>query len=293
MATLAHGPAPARRRRHAGRSPLTGAASAVRRVDADRGRLCRLCAVAALAGCAGHARCAVAADHRRRAFTSTSSRRRSACRCSASPGTQERVDLAYLWPSLTPPDPATANRQWARRSIPMSGCSSPSRRATARCRCSSACRRSIRAIWCRSRPAGPTGLTLRGFRDGTPYQGEELVFESGRARAFPGALLAQGRHQYRHLLAGAAHRQCRHHLALSARLADRLEKRRRRHRQTDGTAASELASALSLHCIYCINVRGPISSMRLTPVSAMLTSSSLRMISIALATPGSPPAPSP
>ena len=22
------------------------------------------------------------------------------------PGTQERVDLAYLWPSLTPPDPA-------------------------------------------------------------------------------------------------------------------------------------------------------------------------------------------
>ena len=25
--------------------------------------------------------------------------------------------------------------------------------------------------------AGPDGLTLRGFRDGTPYQGEELVFE--------------------------------------------------------------------------------------------------------------------
>jgi hypothetical protein len=25
---------------------------------------------------------------------------------------------------------------------------------------------------------GPDGLTLRGFRDGTPYQGEELVFES-------------------------------------------------------------------------------------------------------------------
>ena len=26
--------------------------------------------------------------------------------------------------------------------------------------------------------AGPDGLTLRGFRDDTPYQGEELVFES-------------------------------------------------------------------------------------------------------------------
>jgi hypothetical protein len=26
--------------------------------------------------------------------------------------------------------------------------------------------------------AGPAGLTLRGFRNDTPYQGEELVFES-------------------------------------------------------------------------------------------------------------------
>ena len=25
--------------------------------------------------------------------------------------------------------------------------------------------------------AGPPGMTLRGFRDGTPYQGEELAFE--------------------------------------------------------------------------------------------------------------------
>ena len=38
--------------------------------------------------------------------------------------------------------------------------------------------------------AGPDGLTLRGFRDDTPYQGEELVFESAGAGAFPGALLA-------------------------------------------------------------------------------------------------------
>ncbi len=70
--------------------------------------------------------------------------------------------------------------------------------------------------------AGPPGLTLRGFRDDTPYQGEDLVFESQRARAFPGALLAQGRHQFRHVPAGAAHRQRRHHAALSARLAGRL-----------------------------------------------------------------------
>jgi hypothetical protein len=31
---------------------------------------------------------------------------------------------------------------------------------------------------------GPDGLTLRGFRDGTPYQGEELVFESNAPEHF-------------------------------------------------------------------------------------------------------------
>ena len=50
------------------------------------------------------------------------------------PGTQERVDLAYLWPSLMPPDPAEQADASARRSIPTSGCSSPSRPASARCR---------------------------------------------------------------------------------------------------------------------------------------------------------------
>jgi hypothetical protein len=32
--------------------------------------------------------------------------------------------------------------------------------------------------------AGPDGLTLRGFRDGTPYQGEELVFEPAAPEHF-------------------------------------------------------------------------------------------------------------
>ena len=41
------------------------------------------------------------------------------------------------------------------------------------------------------------------------------------------------------------------------------------------------------------STRGLISSIVLTPVSAMLTSSSSRRMSIALATPTSPPAPSP
>ena len=65
-----------------------------------------------------------------------------------------------------------------------------------------------------------------------------------RARAFSGALLAQGRHQFRCVPAGAAHRQCRHHFALSARLADRLAKRRERHRPPDRAIASELTDPL-------------------------------------------------
>jgi hypothetical protein len=93
------------------------------------------------------------------------------------PGVQERVDLAYLWPSLTPPDPAVKPTVGApvdpnmrlfvtiasgELTLPLSG--------------------RVQDIYPRylvpEPTAGPEGLTLRGFRDGTPYQGEELVFES-------------------------------------------------------------------------------------------------------------------
>ena len=62
--------------------------------------------MAALAGCAGRARRAVAADHRSPASPSISSRPPSAFQLQRRAGTQNRVDLAYLWPSLVPPDPA-------------------------------------------------------------------------------------------------------------------------------------------------------------------------------------------
>jgi hypothetical protein len=93
------------------------------------------------------------------------------------PGTQERVDLAYLWPSLTPPDPshkATIGEpidpngrlfitiQSGDGTLPLL--------------------ERVQNIYPRylvAEPvAGPAGLTLRGFRNDTPYQGEELVFES-------------------------------------------------------------------------------------------------------------------
>lgn len=93
------------------------------------------------------------------------------------PGVQERVDLTYLWPSLMPPDPAVkpslgtpvdpnmrlfVTIASGELTLPLSG--------------------RVQDIYPRylvpEPAAGPEGLTLRGFRDGTPYQGEELVFES-------------------------------------------------------------------------------------------------------------------
>jgi hypothetical protein len=93
------------------------------------------------------------------------------------PGTFERIDLSYLWPSLAPPDPAIKSTvgapvdpnerlfvtiQTAEGTMPLMD--------------------RVQTIYPRylvAEPvAGPPGLTLRGFRDDTPYRDEELVFES-------------------------------------------------------------------------------------------------------------------
>ena len=55
------------------------------------------------------------------------------------------------------------------------------------------------------------------------------------------------------------------------------------------TSSATCASSYAPSAITC----RPMSATRLVPVSAMLTSSSRRMMSIALATPASPAAPSP
>lgn len=90
------------------------------------------------------------------------------------PGVYDRIDLAYLWPSLLPPDPAlkgTADNPInpnerifvtiasGETSFPM-----PER---------------VRTIYPRylaeTTTALPGGLTARAFRDGTAYQGEDLI----------------------------------------------------------------------------------------------------------------------
>jgi hypothetical protein len=93
------------------------------------------------------------------------------------PGTEQRVDLAYLWPSLLPPDPA--------RKPTLGAPVDPNERLFVTIASGDATlplMERVQNIYPRYLVAepkeGPDGLTLRGFRDGTPYQGEELVFES-------------------------------------------------------------------------------------------------------------------
>lgn len=95
------------------------------------------------------------------------------------PGTHDRIDLAYVWPNLTPPNPvqkpdvAPTERmfvtiQGADGTLP------PMQRVE-----------TIYPRYLVSEPvAGPPGLTLRGFRDDTPYRGEELVFASDAPTRF-------------------------------------------------------------------------------------------------------------
>ncbi len=98
-------------------------------------------------------------------------------------GTQERVDLDYLWPSLVPPDPrakptgAAAGRINDRLFVTIA-----SDGATL------SLEERLRDIYPRylapEALAAPAGLTLRAFRDETPYQGEDLVFESAAPAHF-------------------------------------------------------------------------------------------------------------
>ncbi|MGA2566020.1 MAG: hypothetical protein ABSF41_04240 [Pseudolabrys sp.] len=99
------------------------------------------------------------------------------------PGTQERVDLAYLWPSLTPPDPALKPTVGA----PVD----PNQRLFVTIVSGDdtlPLLERVQTIYPRylapEPTAGPDGLTLRDFRDGTPYQGEELAFEQAAPEHF-------------------------------------------------------------------------------------------------------------
>lgn len=91
------------------------------------------------------------------------------------PGVQERVDLAYLWPSLTPPDPAltpdVANPVDPNERLFLTLTNAGDALAPAE---------RIKTIYPRYLADAPTpredGLVVRPFRDSTPYQGEDLIY---------------------------------------------------------------------------------------------------------------------
>ena len=96
-------------------------------------------------------------------------------------GAQARLDLAFLWPDLTPPDPAAKpgadaqplpqifiNITGPRGALPLG--------------------ERIKTIYprytARNAFEGPEGLVGVAFRDGTPYQGEDLFFQPERPEQF-------------------------------------------------------------------------------------------------------------
>ena len=99
------------------------------------------------------------------------------------PGAQERLDLAFLWPSLEPPDPnarpaPTENLPPIDRLFvtiePQTSAMAPTDR--------------VRTIYPRylaeTQFDGPDGLKVIAFKEGTPYQGEDLYFDPAAQPGF-------------------------------------------------------------------------------------------------------------
>lgn len=107
------------------------------------------------------------------------------------PGALERVDLAFLWPSLEPADQSVKPMSPAR--LPASGNLAGNLLdrifitiAAAGDEIAPAERlRTIYPRYASSEPtAGPDGLAVLAFRDGTPYQGEDLIYDAALPESF-------------------------------------------------------------------------------------------------------------
>jgi hypothetical protein len=99
------------------------------------------------------------------------------------PGAQPRVDLTFVWPSLTPPDlrikpkpnetPDVTDRLFVTIAASDSTLSPAER---------------LKVIYPRYADAAPIvgtdGLAMQAFRDGSPYQGEDLMLQPGAPERF-------------------------------------------------------------------------------------------------------------
>lgn len=99
-------------------------------------------------------------------------------------GIQDRIDLVFLWPSLTPPDPAA-------KPVPGAAAASPLDRIFVTIAASDGALAPVerrRIIYprytVREAQPGPPGLAVLVFRSGTPYQGEDLVYDAAGPEGF-------------------------------------------------------------------------------------------------------------
>jgi hypothetical protein len=99
------------------------------------------------------------------------------------PGAHDRIDLAFMWPSLKPAD--AASKPVTLEALPAPGAALTLDRVfitIASAGDAMAPDERLRAIYPRyaaTEPvAGPTGLAVLAFREGTPYQGEDLVYDA-------------------------------------------------------------------------------------------------------------------
>ncbi len=99
------------------------------------------------------------------------------------PGAQERVDLTFLWPSLEPPDPQAKAAPAVSNGVPVPVQAMDRLFVTLSAAGDQlAPAERVRAIYTRyvGHEAIPNnrGLLTLPFRDGSPYQGEDLIYEA-------------------------------------------------------------------------------------------------------------------
>ena len=133
-------------------------------------------------------------------------------------GAQERVDLAFLWPSLEPSAPTCDSH------------ADPALSAAPRLFVSIAANPTgmtpverLKTIYPRyletGKAAGPAGLTTVPFRTDTPYRGEDLFYDTDAPDRFIARCTRDVGPRAGQLPLRTIHRQRRHHGPLLARLA--------------------------------------------------------------------------
>jgi hypothetical protein len=99
------------------------------------------------------------------------------------PGAQERLDLVYLWPTLTPPEPAA--RPSLDALLPRGDRVFVTITASGSTRTPVERLKTIYPRYLQAEPlVGPEGLTLMKFQDGSPYRGEDLAFDPNAPERF-------------------------------------------------------------------------------------------------------------